>query len=82
MKMKKTYTTNLPVALIQRVNNTVLPGMRSRFIEAAIREKLGGHDAVESSIADIPSRRLLAILHERDDVSPSLKALILLELSS
>ncbi len=77
--MKTIISANIPIDLAIRLKDKT-KGTRSRVIERALRAYLDEKEAYD--IGDIDSRTLLAVLHGRDDVSPTMKAMILAEMNS
>ena len=76
MRVNRTYCIDSNT--VQDLNDTIQRNSRSRFVDEAIKTKLSG--ATDTSLVDIPSRRLLAVLLNREDVTDFLKKCIKAEL--
>jgi len=79
MKINRLFTFD--VSLIERLNDKIRRGNRSKFVNAALSEKLFGNSEV-LALRDASSGRVLSELREREDVSDFLKRAIELELKS
>lgn len=77
MKINRLFTFD--VSLIERLNDKIRRGNRSKFVNAALSEKLFGEVL---ALRDASSGRVLYELREREDVSDFLKKAIELELKS
>ena len=77
--MHANRTFSLKISTIQELNDTVRPKLRSKFVDRAINERLNPQ---EINVNIIGSRRLMAILLERDDITDFLKKCIKTELAS
>lgn len=77
-EMKTIISANIPVSLALRLKGKT-KGTRSRVISRALKAYLDEKDAFDMS--DVETRRLLAHLHTREDVSDALKMAILMELN-
>lgn len=70
MKINRTFTMDLStIQMLKGKSN------KSQIVNLAVRRYLDHED--EFLPADIPTRRLLAILHSRKDIDAGLKGLIL-----
>jgi len=76
MRVNRTYCIDSKT--VEDLNETIQRNSRSRFVDEAIKTKLSG--AERTSLLDIPSRRLLAVLLNRDDLTDFLKKCIKAEL--
>ena len=70
-------TFSLKLSTVEDLNEKVRPKLRSKFVERAIRDRLNPQE-IDTTV--LGTRRLLAILHAREEVSDFLKRAILLEL--
>ena len=77
--MKTIISANIPIELAIRLKDKT-KGTRSRVIERALRSYLDEKEAYD--IGEVDTRTLFAVLHGRDDVSPTMKAMILAEMNS
>ena len=75
MKVNRTYS--IDVSLIEALRSK---RNQSNTVCRALRLYLAGED--EFSLAEVRTRRLLASLHARQDISEQLKAVILAELTN
>ena len=78
-ELKTVISANIPVSLAQRLKGKT-KGTRSRVVARALRAYLDDKEAF--TIDDISSRRLMAALLSRKDVSDALKAVVLAELNA
>ena len=78
-ELKTIISANIPVS-IARDLKTKTKGTRSRVITRALKAYLADQEAFD--ITDFDTRRLLSVLHSREDVSDHLKALLLAELNA
>lgn len=76
MRINRTYCIDSNT--VQDLNDTIQRNSRSKFVDEAIKTKLSG--ANDTSLVDIPSRRLLAVLLNREDITDFLKKCIKAEL--
>ena len=76
MRANRTFT--LDVNTIQELNRRISSSSRSRFVDDAIKKKLYGADDID--VSTISTRRLMAILHNRDDVRDFVKKILVQEL--
>ena len=76
MRVNRTYS--IAYDTIKDLNATISAKHRSQFVDKAIKHRLNGCE--NNKLSDISTRRMLAGLAFRDDVSQELKALINLEL--
>ena len=72
-------TFSLKIGTVQELNDTVRPKLRSKFVDRAINERLNPQ---EINVNILGTRRLMAILVERDDVTDFLKQCIRAELNA
>lgn len=70
-------TFSLKLSTVEDLNEKVRPKLRSKFVDRAIIDRLRPQEIDTSVIA---TRRLLAILHAREEVSDFLCRAIQLEL--
>jgi len=70
-------TFSLKLSTVETLNEEVRPKLRSKFVDRAILDRLRPQE-IDTSI--IATRRLLAILHAREEVSDFLCRAIELEL--
>jgi len=70
-------TFSLKLSTVETLNEEVRPKLRSKFVDRAILDRLRPQEIDTSVIA---TRRLLAILHAREEVSDFLCRAIELEL--
>ena len=75
MNINRTFS--IPEHTVKELNRQVRNQSRSEFVAKAIKHRLNG---CESSKLDIETKRLMAILHARDDCTPEIKALLEMEL--
>ena len=75
MKVNRTYS--IDVTLVQQLRSR---RNQSDTVCRALRLFLAGED--EYSVSQVGTRRLLAALHARQDISEQLKAVILAELTN
>jgi len=76
MHVNRTYS--LKLSTVEDLNEKVRPKLRSKFVQRAIEDRLNPQ---EFDTTVIPTRRLLAILHAREDVSDFMKRCITSELN-
>lgn len=77
MKINRLFTFD--VSLIEKLNDKIRRGNRSKFVNDALSEKLFGNVL---SLRDASSGRVLSELRDREDVSDFLKRAIELELKN
>jgi hypothetical protein len=77
MRVNRTYS--LDFQTIAELNNTISAKHRSKFVDKAIKHRLNG---CESSQGDIDTKRLMALLHAREEISEQLALLLELEMKS
>ena len=77
MRMKVNRTYSIDASLVQALRSK---RNQSDTVCRALRLYLAGED--EYSVAQVPTRNLLAALHGRQDISEQLKAVILAELTN
>lgn len=77
-KMRVNRTYSLDYQTVLDLNSQISAKHRSRFVDKAINHRLNGCD--NTRLSDISTRRMLAGLASRDDISQELLALINLEL--
>lgn len=65
MRVNRTYT--LAYSTITQLNDKISAKYRSQFVDEAIRKKLDGGESID--VSQLSTKRLLAILIERPDVS-------------
>jgi len=80
MRNKIEIKVYLPIKMVGELESRSKNGVRSKFIEAAIRARIDDEEAFK--VSDIETRTLLAVLHSRIEVPEHIKQLILLELNS
>ena len=78
-ELKTIISANIPVS-IARDLKTKTKGTRSRVITRALKAYLADQEAFD--ITDIDTRRLIIHLRCRDDISPQLEAMLLVELNA
>ncbi len=78
MKINRLFTFD--VSLIERLNEKIRRGNRSKFVNDALSEKLFGERVL--SLRNASSGRVLSELKDREDVSDFLKRAIELELKN
>ena len=76
MRVNRTYS--LDYNTIQSLNERVSAKYRSKFVCDAIKTKLYGADEID--VSQLSSRRLMAILSQREDVREFVKKVLLVEL--
>lgn len=77
--MKTVISANIPVSLAIRLKDKT-KGTRSRVIARALKQYLDEKDAYD--ITEESSRRMMAVLLNRDDISDACKAVLLAELNA
>lgn len=77
--MKTIISANIPVSLAIRLKDKT-KGTRSRVIARALQAYLDEKEAF--NIVDVPSRQMMAVLLNRDDVTAATKAVLLAELNA
>jgi len=75
MKVNRTYSIDVSLVTQLRAKRN-----QSDTVCRALRLYLAGED--EYSVSQVPTRRLLAAVHARQDISEQLKAVILAELTN
>ncbi|GAH02767.1 unnamed protein product [marine sediment metagenome] len=70
-------TFSLKLSTVEDLNEKVRPKLRSKFVDRAIQDRLNPQE-IDTTV--LGTRRLLAILHAREEVSDFLKRAIQLEL--
>lgn len=65
MRVNRTYS--LDYDTIKYLNDKISAKYRSQFVDEAIRKKLDGGESID--VSQLSTKRLLAILIERPDVS-------------
>ncbi len=80
MRNKIEIKVYLPMKMVGELESKSKNGVRSKFIESAIRARIDGEE--DFKVSDVPTRNLLAVLHCREEIPDHLKQLILLELNS
>ena len=70
-------TFSLKLTTVETLNQEVRPKLRSKFVDRAIQDRLRPQE-IDTEI--LGTRRLLAILHHREEVSDFLKRAIALEM--
>ena len=75
MKVNRTYS--IDVSLVQQLRSK---RNQSDTVCRALRLYLAGED--EFDVTQLSTRRLMAVIHGRDDVTEQLKAVILAELTN
>jgi len=79
-EFKTIISANIKIATARRLKSARLPGSRSAMIDAAIIRYLDELDSFKPG--DMPTRQLLAILVNRQDIPVHLQTLILQELNA
>lgn len=77
MRVNRTYS--LDYDTIKDLNATISAKHRSRFVDKAIKKQLNGYETFDITLVD--TRRLMAILSNREDCTPEIKSLLMLELT-
>ena len=77
MRVNRTYS--LAYDTIKDLNATISAKHRSRFVDKAIKKQLNGQESIDLALLD--TRRIMAILAARDDCTPEIKALLMMELT-
>lgn len=77
MHVNRTYS--LKLSTVEDLNEEVRPKLRSKFVDRAIQERLKPSE-IDATV--LPTRRLLAIIHAREEVSDFLQRAILMELNT
>lgn len=77
IRVNRTYS--LDYQTIKELNSTISAKHRSRFVDKAIKMQLWGQERVDLAVVD--TRRIMAILAARDDCTPEIKALLMMELT-
>jgi hypothetical protein len=77
MHLNRTYS--LKLSTVEELNDKVRPKLRSKFVDRAINDRLRPQ---EFDTTVIPTARLLAILHAREEVTDFLKRCILAEIQT
>ncbi|AXF52049.1 MAG: hypothetical protein [Virus sp.] len=77
-ELKTIISANIPVSLAGRLKNKT-KGTRSRVITRALTAYLDEKEAF--NITEVPSRQLLAVLSQREDIPEHLKVLCMQELT-
>jgi len=67
-------TFSLKLATVERLNDTVRPKLRSKFVDRAIQDRLNPSDIQVELLGD---RRIMLILLSRDISEPTKRALAL-----
>ena len=67
-------TFSLKLATVERLNETVRPKLRSKFVDRAIQDRLNPSDIQVELLGD---RRIMLILLSRDISEPTKRALAL-----
>jgi len=70
-------TFSLKLSTVEDLNEKVRPKLRSKFVDRAIQDRLNPQE-IDTTV--LGTRRLLAILHAREEVSDFLCRAIQLEL--
>lgn len=76
MRVNRTYS--LDFQTVADLNNTISAKYRSKFVDKAIRKRLDGGEDID--VSQLSSRRLMAILTQRQDVRDFVKKILLQEL--
>jgi len=77
MRVNRTYSIDFQT--ISELNNTISAKHRSKFVDKAIKHRLNG---CEFSQSDMDTKRLMALLHAREEISEQLALLLELEMKS
>jgi len=72
-------TFSLKLSTVEDLNEKVRPKLRSKFVDRAIQDRLNPQ---EINTTVLGTRRLLAIIHAREEVSDFLQRAILMELNT
>lgn len=70
-------TFSLKLSTVEDLNEKVRPKLRSKFVDRAVQDRLNPQE-IDTTV--LGTRRLLAILHAREDVGDFLKRAIQMEL--
>ena len=71
-------TFSLKLSTVNELNDKVRPKLRSKFVDRAIRDRLNPQE-IDTTV--LPTTRILAILHAREEISDFCKRTILAELN-
>jgi hypothetical protein len=72
-------TFSLKLTTVNELNDKVRPKLRSKFVDRAVQDRLRPQE-IDTTV--IPTARLLAILHAREEVTDFLKRCILAEIKT
>ena len=72
-------TFSLKLSTVEDLNDKVRPKLRSKFVDRAIQDRLRPQE-IDTTV--IPTQRLLAILHAREEVTDFLKRCIAAEIKT
>lgn len=76
--MKTIISANIPIGIAIRLKDKT-KGTRSRVVARALEAYLDEKEAF--NITDVPSRQLMAVLSQREDVPDHMKVLLMQELT-
>lgn len=76
--MKTVISANIPIGIAIRLKDKT-KGTRSRVVARALEAYLDAKEAF--NITDVPSRQLMAVISQREDVPEHLKVLVMQELT-
>jgi len=78
VKYRTIISANIDIDVVKQLKHKT-KGTRSRVIERALKAYLEEKDAFD--ITDVPSRQMMAVLSQRDDIPDHLKVLLMQELT-
>lgn len=78
VKYRTIISANIDVDVVKSLKHKT-KGTRSRVVERALKAYLEEMEAF--NITDVPSRQMMAVLSQRDDVPDHLKVLLMQELT-
>lgn len=76
MRVNRTYSLNINT--VNNLNDKISAKYRSRFVDDAIKSKLNGAEDID--VSQLSSRRLMAILMQREDVREFVRKVLRTEL--
>jgi len=78
VKYRTIISANIDIDVVKKLKHKT-KGTRSRVIERALKAYLAEKDAFD--ITDVPSRQMMAVLSQREDIPDHLKVLLMQELT-
>ena len=78
VKYRTIISANIDIDVVKQLKHKT-KGTRSRVVERALKAYLEEKEAF--NITDIPSRQMMAVLSQRDDIPDHLKVLLMRELT-